>query len=84
MCFNKDSKEQILIYIQFNYSFSADLAETERQWREEFYSWKYTDMEDWRDAFEKYQKAANKLNWYLLTASTQLLSAGCLFIFNLI
>ena len=39
--------------------FPADLAETERQWREEFYSWKYTDMEDWRDAFEKYQEAVN-------------------------
>ncbi|XP_072020282.1 acetylcholinesterase-like [Amphiura filiformis] len=36
-------------------TFSADLQETEKQWREEFYSWKHTDMPEWRDAFDDYQ-----------------------------
>ncbi|XP_072043131.1 acetylcholinesterase-like [Amphiura filiformis] len=36
-------------------TFTANLEETERQWREEFHSWKYTDMEEWRDTFDEYQ-----------------------------
>ncbi|XP_072048627.1 cholinesterase-like [Amphiura filiformis] len=36
-------------------TFTANLEETERQWREEFHTWKYTDMEEWRDTFDEYQ-----------------------------
>ncbi|XP_072048630.1 uncharacterized protein [Amphiura filiformis] len=32
-----------------------NLEETERQWREEFHTWKYTDMEEWRDTFDEYK-----------------------------
>ena len=35
---------------------TADLKETERQWREEFYTWKYTDLKEWRDAFDEYEE----------------------------
>ncbi|XP_072048620.1 cholinesterase-like [Amphiura filiformis] len=42
-------------YLKKLTTFSADLKETERQWREEFYTWKYTDMEEWRDAFDEYE-----------------------------
>ncbi|XP_072020500.1 cholinesterase-like [Amphiura filiformis] len=40
-------------------TFSADLVETERTWREEFYTWKYTDMTDWRNAFDEYNELVN-------------------------
>ena len=40
------------------YFIPADLKETERQWREEFYTWKYTDMANWRHAFDEYIELA--------------------------
>ncbi|XP_072048621.1 cholinesterase-like [Amphiura filiformis] len=43
-------------------TFSGDLKEIERQWREEFYTWKYTDMKEWRDAFEEYETKVGSKN----------------------
>ncbi len=37
------------------FSATADMKETERQWREEFYTWKYTDIKEWRGAFDEYE-----------------------------
>ena len=35
----------------------ADLPELEREWRMEFYNWKYQAMEEWWNAFNAYQDA---------------------------
>ena len=47
--------------------FTAYLEEKEREWTQDFYSWKYTDreewsfnMEKWTDAFKKYQADKNQ------------------------
>ncbi|XP_072049224.1 cholinesterase-like isoform X2 [Amphiura filiformis] len=49
-------------YLKQLTTFTADLVETERQWREEFYTWKYTDMEEWRDAFDEYEAVVGSKN----------------------
>ncbi|XP_022098355.1 cholinesterase 1-like [Acanthaster planci] len=33
----------------------GELDDVERQWRQAFKTWKYTDMADWRDEFNKYK-----------------------------
>ncbi|XP_071788164.1 cholinesterase-like [Asterias amurensis] len=33
----------------------ANIEATEREWKESFYTWKYTDMADWREQFNQYK-----------------------------
>ncbi|XP_072048619.1 uncharacterized protein [Amphiura filiformis] len=49
-------------YLKQLTTFSADLKEIERQWREEFYTWKYTDLKEWRDAFDEYETRVGSKN----------------------
>ncbi|XP_072048631.1 cholinesterase-like [Amphiura filiformis] len=49
-------------YLEQLTTFTADLDETERQWREEFNAWKYADLEEWRDAFAEYKTEVSNKN----------------------
>ncbi|XP_071788163.1 cholinesterase-like [Asterias amurensis] len=35
----------------------ADMETSEREWRESYSAWKYTDMADWREQFNQYKSA---------------------------
>ena len=43
-----------LIYSCLN---AADMKTSEREWRESYSAWKYTDMADWREQFNQYKSA---------------------------
>ena len=38
----------------------GDLPEVEKEWRDEFYSWKHVDMVEWRDEFEEYKQVTGQ------------------------
>jgi len=46
-------------YIRKLVTLMGELASTEREWRQSYYSWKYTDLANWREEFAKYRASRN-------------------------